>query len=83
MTQARLELDDYSKRVLDVVKGKFGLKNRSEALVKFCHEYGDAFVEEKPNEMFLRDLDQAIYETEKNKNNKDMSIEELDDLLGL
>jgi len=31
--QSRLEMDEYTARVLDVVKGKFGLKNRSEGKI--------------------------------------------------
>ena len=83
MIQARLELDEYTVKVLDVIKGKFGLKNRDEALSKLALEAGSAYVELKPNEMVLRELD-AIYEDHKKKHgDRKMSNAELKKLLGL
>lgn len=83
MIQTRLEIDDYTARVLDVVKGKFGLKNRSEALQKLVLETGDTFVEPKTNELVLKELD-LLYQSHKNKyGNKKMSDAELKKLLEL
>jgi metal-responsive CopG/Arc/MetJ family transcriptional regulator len=83
MAQARIELTDYSARVLDVVKGKYGLKNRSDALNKALSQIGPIYVEEKPNENVLRELD-VIYNSHliKHKNRK-MTDDELKRLLGL
>ena len=83
MTQARLEIDDYTLRVLDVIKGKFGLKNRSEALQKLALEAGNEYIDLAPNEMVLKELDE-IYENHKKKHgNRKMSDQELRKLLGL
>lgn len=83
MIQARLELEDYTLRVLDVIKGKHGLKNRSEALNKLAQETGSEYVEEKPNEMVLRELD-LIYENHQKKHSKrNMTNSELKKLLGI
>ena len=83
MIQSRLEMDDYTVRVLDVIKGKFGLKNRSEALQKLALEVGNEYVEVVPNESVLRELD-AIYESHKKKHgNRKMNNKELKGLLGL
>lgn len=83
MMQSRLEIDDYTARVLDVVKGKFGLKNRSEALNKLTKECGSCYVEPEPNEMALRELD-IIYEDHKKKHsNRKMNDKELKALLGV
>ncbi len=83
MTQARLEMNEYTVRVLDVVKGKFGLKNRSDALQKLALEAGNEYLEPVANETALRELD-AIYENHKKKyGNKKMSDAELKKLLGL
>ena len=60
MTQIRLDVDEYTLRVLDVVKGKFGLSNRSEALNKFAIEYGAEYVEPMPNEKFLKELTKLL-----------------------
>ena len=83
MTQARLEMDDYTARVLDVVKGKFGLKNRSEALRKLALEAGDDYVELAPNEMVLKELD-AMYASHMKKHpDRTMKNAELKKLLRL
>ena len=66
MTQIRLEIDDYTKRVLDVVKGKHNLKNRNLALKKFVELHGEQYVEKEPNELFLKELDEK-YENHKKK----------------
>ena len=85
MIQTRFELDDYTIRVLDVVKGKYGLKNRNEALKKFVEEFGGSIVELEPNEKYVEYLDNIIREHEKEygKDWKPMTVEELDELLGL
>jgi hypothetical protein len=51
-------MDDYTARVLDVIKGKCGLKNRSEALHKLALEAGNEYIEPVPNEMVLKELDE-------------------------
>ena len=81
--QSRLEMDEYTARVLDVVKGKFGLKNRSEALNRLTKECGSIYVDPQPNELALRELD-VIYEDHKKKHrNRKMSDKELKVLLGI
>ena len=78
-----MEMDDYTARVLDVIKGKFGLKNRSEALKKLALEAGNDYIELAPNEMVLKELD-SIYEHHKKKHgNRTMNDKELRKLLGL
>lgn len=83
MPQARLELDEYTIRVLDVIKGKFGLKNRSEALNRFAKEYGGEFVKFPLDERYLKELDASYEEHLKKHGLKNMTEEELDRLLGL
>ena len=83
MTQSRLELDNHTLKVLDVIKGKYGLKNRSEALTKLAKDTGEKYVSQISNELVLRELDE-VYETHKKENsNRTMSLEELDNLLDL
>ena len=83
MIQSRLEINDYTARVLDVVKGKFGLKNRSEDLNKLTMECGSSYVDPQPNEMALRELD-AIYDDHKKKHsNRKMNDKELKALIGI
>lgn len=85
MVEARLELDSYTTRVLDVIKGKYGLKNRSEALSKFAQEYGSELVEYEVNDEVVCHFDAVVREHEKKygKTFIPMKEEELDSLLGL
>jgi len=82
MTQARLVLNEHTTRVLDVVKGKFGLKNRSEALNKLVQEEGDKYVEPKVDDFILRELDAIYNEHKKKYANRRMTTKEVDKLLG-
>ncbi|MFW5852588.1 MAG: hypothetical protein ACOCUR_01015 [Nanoarchaeota archaeon] len=83
MIQARFELDEYTKRVLDVIKGKYGLKNRSEALHRLISEYGQEYVDPQPNQMVLRELD-VVYKTHQEKHGeRKMTDAELKELLDL
>jgi hypothetical protein len=76
-------MDDYTARVLDVIKGKFGLKNRSEALNKLALEAGNEYVEPVPNEMVLKELDD-MYESHMKKHpNRQMTNAQLKKVLGL
>ena len=78
-----MEMDDYTARVLDVIKGKFGLKNRSEALKKLALEAGNDYIELAPNEMVLKELD-AMYESHMKKYpHRTMTNAELKKLLRL
>jgi len=83
MTQIRLEVKDYTLRVLDVIKGRFGLKNRDSALDKFMELYGEDYLEPQIDESVLREMDE-IYESHmKRKDRKNMTMKELNSLLGL
>ena len=78
-----MEMDDYTARVLDVIKGKFGLKNRSEALKKLALEAGNDYIELAPNEKVLKELDE-MYESHMKKHpNRVMTNTELKKLLRL
>lgn len=81
MTQIRLEADNYTLRVLDVIKGKYGLKNRSEALKKFAKEYGEDFVEPELSDTYVQMLREQVEEYEKNPQKfKKSSIDDVDTL---
>jgi hypothetical protein len=83
MAQIRLEVNDYTKQVLDVIKGKHRLKNRDDALKKLVELHGDNYVEREPSEMFLRELDEKYEKHVKKHGSKKMSEQELNKLLGL
>jgi len=79
MTQARFNLSPYSIRVLDMIKGKYGLKNRNEAINRFILEYGDELIEPPLNEKYMAELDKKL-ERHIKKGLKPMTGKEFDDL---
>ena len=85
MTQVRFNLDEYSIRVLDIIKGKFSLKNRNDALKKFIDVYGENFLEKENSKYIETHFDNILKEHyEKYKGNKNkMSLDDVDKLLGL
>ncbi len=39
MVQAVINLDEHENRVINIIKGKYGLKNKSEAIEYIVNEY--------------------------------------------
>ena len=83
MIQARFELDEHTARVLDVIKGKYGLKNRDEALRRLALETEDKYVEQKANEEVLRELDKTYEKHKQTNKNRKMTNKELKRLLNV
>ena len=80
--QFRAELDDYTNRVLGVVKEKFGLRDKSEALKKFADMFGDEFVEKEVKEEFITETLNIISEHHKKHPKRRMNLRELDGISG-
>ena len=51
-----LKVKDYTSRVLGVVKEKYGLKDKSDALDKFAEMYGEEFVGAEVKEEYIKKL---------------------------
>ena len=51
-----VKVDDYTSRVLGVIKEKFGLKDKSEALNKFADLCGEDFVEREVRDEVVNDV---------------------------
>ena len=81
-TNFRAQIDEYTKRVLGVVKEKYGLRDKSEALNKFADMYGDQFVEKEVNEAFITETLNLIDAHHKKHPKRTMSIKELDIISG-
>lgn len=45
MVQAVINIEERANRVLNIVKAKFGLKDKSEAITLVVHEYEQTFLE--------------------------------------
>jgi len=80
MISARVELDDYTNKVLGIIKIKFGLKDKSEALNKFIELYGEEIMEKQATEEYTKKVI-AMAKNHINKySNKKMTLQELDKL---
>lgn len=57
-----VRVTDYTSRVLGVVKEKYGLRDKAEALDRFTDMYGDEFVDKEVKDEVIREV---INSTEK------------------
>jgi hypothetical protein len=75
-----LKAEDYTSRVLGVVKEKYGLKDKSQALNKFVDMFGEEFVEKEVREDVIKEVIASCDKHIKKYRFKTMTTEELDDL---
>ncbi len=77
-----LRVSGYGNRVLGVVKEKYGLRDKSEALNRFLDMFGDDFVDMEVKDEIVMEVIREAGEMEKKKV-KPISFDELDRLCGL
>jgi TRAP-type uncharacterized transport system substrate-binding protein len=77
---ARVELKPYSNKVLAVMKAKYSLKDKSEALNKFIEIYGEEVIEKEANEDYTKQIIETVDKHIKKYKSKKMTFEELDKL---
>ena len=77
---ARVELSPYANKILAVLKAKYSLKDKSEAINKFVEIYGDEIVEKEANEEYVKKILEVTNKHLSKYKNKKMSLEELDAL---
>ena len=80
MVYARVELDGYTNKVLNVVKAKYGLKDKSSAINKMADLFGDEIVEREAGSAYMKELDRLYEDHVKRHGRRSMSIGELDRL---
>ena len=80
MISARVELDDYANRVLGIIKIKFGLRDKSEALNKFIELYGEEIMEKEASEEYVKKVISLVKKHFEKYDNKKMTLQELDKL---
>lgn len=80
MISARVELNDYTNKVLGIIKIKFGLKDKSESLNKFIELYGDDIMDQEANEEYTKKVIEITKKHFEKYQNKKMSVAELDNL---
>jgi hypothetical protein len=78
MVSARMEITDYANRVLNVVKAKFALIDKSAALNKFVELYGDEFVERDVKDDYVKSVVEVEKKHFKKYGKKKMSEKEFD-----
>lgn len=84
MTSMSITVNEYTSRVLGVVKEKYGLKTKAEALDRFVDMYGDQFVEKEIKEEIMAKMKKDTKEWESKHNFKrKMSTKELDKITGV
>ena len=79
----RANIDDYTNRVLGVIKEKYGLKDKGEALDKFAEMFGDEFIEHEVKEEVITEVLEIFEEHRKKHGLRTMTLEELDELTGI
>ncbi|MFW5847207.1 MAG: antitoxin [Nanoarchaeota archaeon] len=80
MISARVNINDYANRVLGIVKLKYGLKDKSEALNKFIELYGNEIIEKQASDNYIKKISGIAERHFKKYGKRKMSIEELDKL---
>ena len=73
MVQSIIDIDEREDRILNIVKAKFGLKNKSEAVALIAKIYEDSFLEPELKPEYIEKLDKI----RKGEYIKFSSIEEL------
>ena len=76
----RAKIDEYANRVLGVVKEKYGLRDKSQALNKFIDMYGEDFVEKEAQEDFITHTLAIVRGHHARHPTRKIGIEELDRL---
>jgi hypothetical protein len=73
----------YTSRVLGVVKEKFGLRDKGQAVDKIAEIVGDEFVEREAKDEYVRKILAIHHEHVKKHPGGRMSDKELDELCGM
>ena len=73
MVQAVIKFGENEDRILNIVKGKFGLKNKSEAVNLIIDEYGDELLEPELRPEYRDEL----LRVDKGKHKRFSSIDDL------
>jgi hypothetical protein len=75
-----LRAEDYTSRVLGVVKEKYGLNDKSQALNKFVEMFGDEFVDREIKDEVIKEVIASCDRHIKKYGFKSMTTKELDKL---
>ncbi|MDO8627559.1 MAG: DUF2683 family protein [Candidatus Diapherotrites archaeon] len=82
MVVARVSLNDYANKVLNLIKVKYDLNDKSQALNKFVEMYGENELEPKVKESYVKKILAIEENYYKKHSNRRMNDKELDKLFG-
>ena len=77
---ARVELDEYSNRVLSIIKATYGLKDKSQAINKFIMIHGDNILEQEAKDEYIKKVMKISDNHFKKYGKKKMTLKELNKL---
>ncbi len=77
MITMNIKVSEYASRVLGVLKEKYGLRDKGEALDKFAEMYGDEFVDKEVKDEVVKEVIASCDRHFKKYGLKKMSLEEL------
>ena len=84
MVSMSITVNEYTSKVLGVIKEKFGLKDKAQALDKFAEMYGEEFVDREVRDEVIEEVIKSSKEWEKKyKFKRKMTLKELDKLCGI
>ncbi|MDD4049770.1 MAG: DUF2683 family protein [Candidatus ainarchaeum sp.] len=72
-----IKINPYTNRVLGVIKEKYGLRDKGDALNKFVELFGDEFIDREIKEEVLKDVIKSCDYHIKKKGFKSKTISEL------
>ena len=72
-----VHVSKYTSQVLGVIKEKYGLNDKSEALDKFADIFGEKFVEKDVRDEVVIDIIKSSEEHARKYGSRKMSLEEL------
>lgn len=75
-----VKVKEYTNRVVGVVKEKYGLKDKGEALDKFADLFGEEFVDRDVKEEVIKEMIESCDRHIKKHGFRKMGIRELDAL---
>ncbi len=56
MVKAIINIDDHTNRILNIVKAKYGLKDKSAAIIKMAEEYENMILEPELKPEYIEKL---------------------------
>ncbi|MDO8656646.1 MAG: DUF2683 family protein [Nanoarchaeota archaeon] len=83
MVYARITLNEYANKVLNVIKAKFDLNDKSEAINKFVDLFGDEIVEKEANEQYVKRIIEIEKKHLQKYGQRKMTLHELDKICNL